>query len=985
MKVKKIAAVLSAAAMIASLVPMSVAAENTVPEGYLYYEDFEGEYNAAYDSPTPPEASGGKRWSSSLAGDASNHYMKYTFIGENAEFTGNNGEAYNVNVTGNDRNNPNYPLDRDTWYEIGYKFDMNDCKPRFNSFMQIKLGSVQAHTTMQGWKTGTSNGILSLENGTDSSGTPVTLNINQDDVDGFISTKILFNLHGSTQTDTNLNQNGEAVYYVSYKTKSGEQKLECLNYRFPSASNTNNYARSSRFFEGIIMSEGWNGTPADGTSFYIDDVYIKQSYTYTVSFNTGYDDVSVPDATAVGGVLTAVPKPEKAGALFDGWYEDAEYIKPFDNFNIKSDITVYAKWRTVYTITFNSNGGSVVEPVLTAEDSITLPEKPTKTGEIFVGWFKDENLTEPFDGTGITGDMTVYAKWFSAVYYEDFESGYNADYAPPAATGGAAQRWAGSIEGDDANSYMKYTFNSSVEQAAGNMQIMKMDITGKDRRNPDYPLDRNKWYELGYKFNMNDCRIRLGGFMQVSLGSIQANTIMPAWNTNAYAVNILKLDGIDDSGNSKTLTVNSDEVDGFVTTKIQFNMHGDTQTAENCDKNGEAIYYVSYTKKNGEAVNDSVTVRFPTAQKNNYVPERFSHAFSGFISAEGWKQSTESGSSFFIDDIYIKLSDTYTVHFVTGFDDVILPDATVQGGALSSVPIPTKEGAEFIGWYTDPEFTTEFDYTNINSDMTVYAKWNVVCTVSFNSNGGSETEPIVTTNGVIVLPPAPKKVPYRFDGWFRDEALTIPFDGTGITDNITVYAKWSDIIFSESFDADTYNTAFDSPAVANGAEQRWTNRISANAGGGSMEYIFHNVAEEVGNNTYAFSAEVMGDRLNPNYPLDRNTWYELGYRFDMNNCTARFGSFMQVVLGSTNAESTMLSWNTGVSGSNKLYLPDPGREAADIVINRDDVDGYITARILFNLHGDTQTEVFRAWWRKPEKEMIKYNFNWESCMIMVQL
>ena len=90
------------------------------------------------------------------------------------------------------------------------------------------------------------------------------------------------------------------------------------------------------------MSEGWNGTPADGTSFYIDDVYIKQSYTYTVSFNTGYDDVSVPDATAVGGVLTAVPKPEKAGALFDGWYEDAEYIKPFDNFNIKSDITVYA-------------------------------------------------------------------------------------------------------------------------------------------------------------------------------------------------------------------------------------------------------------------------------------------------------------------------------------------------------------------------------------------------------------------------------------------------------------------------------------------------------------------------------------------------------------------------------------------------------------------------------------------------------------------
>ena len=957
MRTKKIVAALAAAAMIASVIPMQAMAENTVPEGYLYYENFEGAYNTAYN---PPSATGGKtqRWSGGLDGDETNHYAKYTFDSAVAQADGNM-TVLKMDITGKDRKNPDYPLDRNAWYELGYKFNMNDCRTRINEFMQVSLGSVQADVKMTAWNTDANKFNIMQLTGTDDSGVAKTIKVNVDEVDGFISTKLLFNMHGDTQTKENCNTNGEAIYYVSYKKTTGETVTDNVNVAFPTAQQSNYIeARYAQAFSGFYTNEGWNNSNiASGSSFFIDDIYVKKSNTYTIKFNTGYDDVIIPDATVAGGVLATVPVPEKEGAEFIGWYEDAEFTKPFDNTNITSDMTVYAKWKATHTITFNSNGGSAVEPITTSDESITLPTAPKKDGCTFIGWFKDAELTEPFDGTGITSDMTVYAKWFEAVYYEDFEGAYNTAYNPPSATGGTTQRWSGGLDGDETNHYAKYTFDSAVEQAGGNMTALQMDITGKDRKNPDYPLDRNTWYELGYKFDMNDCRTRINSFMQISLGSVAADVKMPAWNTDANKFNIMQLTGTDDSGVAKTIKVNVDEVDGFINTKLLFNMHGDTQTQENCNTNGEAIYYVSYKKTTGETVTDHVNVAFPTAQKSNYVEARYAQAFSGFYTAEGYNNNnTSSGSSFFIDDIYVKKSNTYTIKFNTGYDDVIIPDATAAGGVLAVVPVPEKEGAEFIGWYEDAKFTKPFDNTNITSDMTVYAKWKAAHTITFNSNGGSAVEPITTSDESITLPTAPTKAPYQFAGWFKDEALTEPFDGTGITSNMTVYAKWSDIIFSEDFEG-TYNTAFDSPAATNGAAQRWTNEVVPNDDGShSMKYIFHNVEEAVGDNTFAYKAEVMGERANPNYPLDRNTWYELGYKFDMNDCTARFGSFMQVVLGSTNAEAPMLGWGTDTVGGKEIRLVDPSGEGNDAVIKQADVDGFITVRILFNLHGDTQNE-----------------------------
>ena len=66
-----------------------------------------------------------------------------------------------------------------------------------------------------------------------------------------------------------------------------------------------------------------------------------------------------------------------------------------------------------FTITFDTQGGSKIEPIkIKAGATITLPNNPTKEGYIFDGWYLSDALVEEFNITKtITGDITLYAKW----------------------------------------------------------------------------------------------------------------------------------------------------------------------------------------------------------------------------------------------------------------------------------------------------------------------------------------------------------------------------------------------------------------------------------------------------------------------------------------------------------------------------------------------------------------------------------------------
>ena len=69
--------------------------------------------------------------------------------------------------------------------------------------------------------------------------------------------------------------------------------------------------------------------------------------------------------------------------------------------------------RVLYTVSFDSNGGSAVEPqsVLNG-DSAVKPADPEKKDSSFGGWYSDKALTVPYDFSApVQGDMMLYAKW----------------------------------------------------------------------------------------------------------------------------------------------------------------------------------------------------------------------------------------------------------------------------------------------------------------------------------------------------------------------------------------------------------------------------------------------------------------------------------------------------------------------------------------------------------------------------------------------
>ena len=150
---------------------------------------------------------------------------------------------------------------------------------------------------------------------------------------------------------------------------------------------------------------------------------------------------------------------------------------------------------------------------------------------------------------------------------------------------------------------------------------------------------------------------------------------------------------------------------------------------------------------------------------------------------------------------------TYDVHFNTGFDDITVPPIIgKQSGHTISAPEVYKEGYYLVGWYRDSGFKTEFDFDvdRVTSNMTLYAKWQKIKPVIiFDTGLGTAIESqIIEYNGTVKKPKNPSLTGYNFDGWFADEECTEVFDfASKVKSDITIYAKWSKIVYTVKFEA----------------------------------------------------------------------------------------------------------------------------------------------------------------------------------------
>ena len=139
----------------------------------------------------------------------------------------------------------------------------------------------------------------------------------------------------------------------------------------------------------------------------------------------------------------------------------------------------------------------------------------------------------------------------------------------------------------------------------------------------------------------------------------------------------------------------------------------------------------------------------------------------------------------------------YTVTFDANGGSVTPSSATTTDGKLTSLPTPTYDGYDFLGWYTQKDggekVTTDTFFTE---NSTIYAHWQKQAaqeyTVTFNANGGSvSTASATTTDGKLTNLPTPTNDGYDFLGWYtqKDGGEKVTTD-TVFTKNSTIYAHW---------------------------------------------------------------------------------------------------------------------------------------------------------------------------------------------------
>ena len=448
--------------------------------------------------------------------------------------------------------------------------------------------------------------------------------------------------------------------------------------------------------------------------------------------------------------------------------------------------------RNSYRLTWNTDGGSYVEPSdILYGASITLPKEPTKLGYTFKGW-NNCPATMPAE------DTTVTAKWEI-----NTRAAYRIIY------------WQESLETPGTYEMAKNK-NGEADIVAGT------DVVGK---NISYSVEKNRYegFEPAVEKNKGD--------IQVTADGLAVKNIY--YNRKTYTIIFYVPQRRDYWGNPADWKVDSNlEISARYGEDVsaQWNDSAHNQYLWSTGK-GTNIYYTllanmpaenlvmyGYDLKTGKNIIYYTETLDSTAVAEKYnVYATFKAGKDMFLTDEDkmpidgfkWKSWRKKGEG----NLWLKYSrNSYVLHFAncTGVADASIKfEANVSGYKPldKDVQPPANVDSDYIfaGWYTSPacEDGTEFDWqTKMPSHtITLYAKWKApTYTVTFNPNGGTVTESTLTVTKGHTLGdtlPTPIKEGDEFLGWYTDGSFTHKFvKESQIVKDQTLYAKWksSDII-----------------------------------------------------------------------------------------------------------------------------------------------------------------------------------------------
>lgn len=187
-----------------------------------------------------------------------------------------------------------------------------------------------------------------------------------------------------------------------------------------------------------------------------------------------------------------------------------------------------------------------------------------------------------------------------------------------------------------------------------------------------------------------------------------------------------------------------------------------------------------------------------TATKPASDPSATGYRFDGWFADSGFSKAFDFSQKITANTtVYAKWTQAFTVEFqVSGIGTTPKTQTVYKGGKATKPADPTSTEYAFKGWFSDGSFAKEYDFNaEVTGNITLYAKWVHVYTLSFNANGhGTAPEAIKAEyDATVSAPAAPTASGWKFNGWYREKSCLTAWDFSKdtVTDNITLFAKWS--------------------------------------------------------------------------------------------------------------------------------------------------------------------------------------------------
>ena len=528
----------------------------------------------------------------------------------------------------------------------------------------------------------------------------------------------------------------------------------------------------------------------------------------TVNFDSLGGSVPVTSSTVnFDAVYGELPEPIKPGYRFAGWYAQPTGRNEVSSATVVTDPhsphTLYARWAPMtYTVTLDANGGTIPEAksvttVIFGAAYGTLPT-PGYTGYIFLGWYTAPTggrLVTDADDVAEPSDHTLYAHWMADTVTVNFDS-WGGVVPTPASTTVSFHATYGTLP---ITSRTGYHFEGWFTAASDGNEVSPESVVS-NLESPQTLFAHWSPNSLTVSFDnqggtnveTHTATVILGETYNALPTPILAGYTFAGWYTAATDGDLVTT--------GSTVAIPKDHL---LYARWKANVIAVSFDAQGGTTPDPALLSVLFGQAYGT---------LPTSSKPGYT-------FAGWYEQLAGKNATtaESPVTCLVGSKTLYARWTPKDYIVTldtqgGTNTEESTTAVTFGKAYGALPLPTKPGYIFVGWYTAETsgiLATETSTITTAADHTLFAYWAPKgYTVTLDARGGSGIEvPVaaVTFGNAYDALPTPVKTGYTFAGWHttadEDGKEILATDLVTAVNDHTLYAHWTPNHYTVTFDA----------------------------------------------------------------------------------------------------------------------------------------------------------------------------------------